>query len=84
MKANNLNKIIENFDSDFGMLTIVRGINSKDKEFWALIAIEASKYSEFKIAEEIGNYNLSDYGEILEHGLGKNPPEEILNKFKKI
>ena len=54
---------------------LVKGQKTDDTDFWAYIAIHPSKYEFFKIAEASGEYNLNEFGNIIRHGIGSEPPE---------
>lgn len=64
------------------VITLVRGENKAGNPQWAYAKIPAQNYLPFKMAEEQGNYNLNEFGEILKFGSGKEPPESIKQEMK--
>ncbi len=66
-----------------GALTLVKGVVN-DQQFWAYVSIPLSKFEAFIAAEQAGNYTLTDYGNVLEYGLGtQKPPKSIKRKIEK-
>jgi hypothetical protein len=65
---------------EHAFITLVQG-QIDGKSYYAYARIPLSKYLAFKEAEEKGDYDLADFGEILEHGPGKNPPPEVKKRM---
>ncbi|MEZ5690369.1 MAG: hypothetical protein R3D71_01725 [Rickettsiales bacterium] len=74
--------IFEEIDKNVRILTLITGTLEDGSEHWAYASIPFSKYQNFKEAEKKGNYDLADYGSILKHGVGKIPPENIIQEMK--
>lgn len=67
---------------DDHIVLLVTGTRDNDEPFWAYLSLSPLRYYDFKAAEARGNYNLKDFGDIIEHGKGKNPPADIAKKMK--
>ncbi len=52
---------------------LVRG-EEHGKKAWYYVKVERGRLPSFKKAMKAGEYNLTDYGEILSSGWGENPP----------
>lgn len=59
------------------VILLIKGEDTEGRLQWAYAKIPAPNYMPFKLAEEKGNYNVAEFGEILRFGRGKEPPEEI-------
>ena len=59
---------------------LVRG---KDRGFaaWHYVLVDEDKLDTFKAKIASGNINVADYGNILESGWGKDPPQDIVHKI---
>lgn len=64
-------------DETIATIVLVRGEDMEGQPQWAYALVSADRYMEFKQAEEAGEYNLADYGEVLHIGPGSEPPEDI-------
>ncbi len=64
------------------VIMLVTGEDADGNPQWAYAKILAQNFLPFKIAEEEGNYNLSDFGEILKFGAGKEPPEDVRREMQ--
>ncbi len=64
------------------VIALVTGEDAEGNPQWAYAKISAQNYALFKAAEEQGNYSLADFGEILQYGHGKEPPEAIKHEMK--
>ena len=67
---------MEAMDYEMGIVELVSGYIGKEPHY-AYALIPPSKYLAFKEAEKAGNYDLADYGEILAHGPGLVPPDDV-------
>lgn len=72
----------ENADDSLRILVLVTGELDDGSSHWAYASIPFTKYEAFKAAEAKGDYDLGVYGRIVEHGAGKEPPAEIIQKMK--
>ncbi len=70
------------FDKLLHSIVFVRGVSPDKKPIWAFAAIQSNLYAKFKIAEAKGTYDLSQFGSIIEHGQGIQPPEEVLQHMR--
>ncbi len=59
------------------VITLIQGELSDGLPQWAYLRIPAEKYTSFKAAEVKGNYNTAEFGEILSHGVGLFPSEDV-------
>jgi hypothetical protein len=66
---------MEKMDENVGIITLVTGELENGKPYHAYALIKPSHYFAFKEAEKKGNYDLAEFGEILAHGEGLEPPE---------
>ena len=64
------------------IIMLVTGETSAEQYQWAYAKIPAENYLLFHEAEAKGNYNLSDYGEILKSGNGKEPPADVRDEMR--
>lgn len=55
----------------------VRDEDGKEKPHWYYVSIMPSKYEDFKAAQEQGSYDINDFGEVLYHGPGTEPSDEV-------
>lgn len=69
-------------DNEIGYITLIQAINEEDHPYWYYVSIAPSKYEAFKKAEEEGAYDINDYGEILYHGPGTEPPEDVVKMMQ--
>lgn len=58
-------------------IVLVRGEDLDGNPQWAYALVPADRYMAFKQAEEAGEYDLAEYGEVLHMGPGAEPPEDI-------
>ncbi len=63
------------------LLWLVRG-KDRGMDCWHYILVEKSKLPMFKVRVKTDFIQLDDYGQVIESGWGKNPPEEIEKKIK--
>ena len=61
---------------------LVKGVKGDGTDFWAYVGMTPEKYLAFKQVEKGGNYNLVDFGSIVKHGPGSEPPPEIVQFMK--
>jgi len=72
---------IEAADEALDILVLTQGTLADDAPFWAYVAIPPSRYLAFQEAERHGNYDLSEFGRILEYGKGEQQPPESVRKY---
>ncbi|MBN8827225.1 MAG: hypothetical protein J0H68_00780 [Sphingobacteriia bacterium] len=60
---------------------LVRGIDA-NKEAWYYILVDKLKLPIFIKEAQSNEIELTDFGQVLYSGWGKNPPEEIAMKLK--
>jgi len=72
-----MNALFEQVDADLQILVLVSGELADGSAHYAYASIPPSKYAAFKEAEVRGNYDLGDFGTILRHGPGLNPPPDV-------
>ncbi len=62
-------------------ICLVNIINEAGQEFWAYVLVPSENYLEFcALREKSGqddDFNIEEYGEIIEYGLGKDPPKKL-------
>ena len=68
------NEDLKKADEAVSIMVLVRGTLATGDEFWAYLAIPPSKYLAFKQAEAAGGYAMSDYGQVVEMGIGETEP----------
>lgn len=70
-------------DKKIGIVELCTGQTSLGQNFFAYISILPSKYEQYKQAQSFGQVmDLTEYGEILEAGMGINPPEKIMREME--
>lgn len=74
--------IFKDIDEQLRIIVLVTGALEDGTSQWAYASIPLTKYEAFKAAQDKGHYDLGDYGIILEHGSGKEPPAAIIQKMK--
>ena len=58
------------------------GKDKFERDAWYYVKVEPFKTSLFQRDISKGKINLTEYGEILESGFGKTPPDNIKQKMK--
>ena len=61
-------------------LYLVRG-NNRGKPVWLYVLVDEEKESAFNEKVATGNINVTDYGEKIESGWGKDPPQSVKDIF---
>src|SRR5262245_3045997 len=69
--------ILKQMDEDVGILVLVQGTLPDGSAHYAYASVPPSRYMAFKEAEAKGNYDLAQFGNILAHGKGKEPPADV-------
>ena len=73
--------VMQQLDEGMGVLVLVSGTLKDGTDHYAYASMPPSKYTAFKEAEAIGNYNLAEYGKILTHGPGREPSAEVKQRM---
>lgn len=74
--------LLRRMEEEAGILTLVTGTLADGADHYAYAVIPPRKYIEFKAAQEKGDYNLAEFGEIVAHGPGKTPPEDVKKRME--
>lgn len=69
-------------DENVDILVLTSGTLADGGDFYAYVAIPPSKYQAFLEAEQAGNYNLAEFGEILASGDTLEPPAEVAKEME--
>jgi len=69
-------ELLEQIDADLQILVLVQGTLADGSKHYAYASIPPSRYEAFKTAERAGNYDLAEFGKVLEHGPG-TPSAEV-------
>src|ERR1700691_3029656 len=70
-------------DEEVSLIVFVNGKRPDDSAFWAFLAIPPSKIMGFKKAQQLGeSFLLDEYGEIIKHGVGKEPPTDVVKEMQ--
>ncbi len=73
---------LRQIDEEVQLIVLVTGTLEDGSAHYAYASIPPSKYQAFKNAEAVGNYDLTEYGKILAHGEGLEPPEEVKKRME--
>jgi len=68
--------------TDTRILTLVTGTLRDGSAHYAYASIPLARYMDFKLAESRGGYRLEDYGEVVAHGEGLEPPAEMRRRME--
>lgn len=74
--------VAQKLDEGMGVLVLVSGTLTNGQTHYAYASIPPSKYVAFKEAEAAGHYNLADFGNILAHGEGEEPPTDVKQRME--
>lgn len=55
----------------------------EDVRYWAYLAMKPSMAKPFMEAQAKGNFQLEDFGTIIEWGKGNAPPEEVVERMRR-
>lgn len=64
------------------IMILSRGKLVGGKPFWAYVCLKSNMAKAYAEARQRGNFDLEDYGTIIEWGEGENPPEEVQGRMK--
>lgn len=76
------NDTIRKLADTLGIITLVSGETASGEAFWVYVSVPPSKYDEFLRVQERGDYNLTDWGEILRYGDGQSPSPDIMAEME--
>jgi len=76
------NETIQKLADTLGIITLVSGETASGARFWAYLSVPPSKYDEFLAVQERGDYNLTDWGDILRYGEGESPSPDIMAEME--
>ena len=62
------------------LLRIVTGKNA-GKDAWWIVRVDKSKFEHYKNSLKSPSINLSEFGDVLAKGWGKNPPQKVIERF---
>ena len=83
-KTNKFKSAIEASDKDLTVLILTKGILINEQPFYAYLRMKPSDLLKFVEVETKGiEYNLRDYGEIIESGSEAEPPQNVIDKMAK-
>ena len=63
-------------------IILIKGITTEKENFWAYMKMSYEEYQEYLVAKESENFDLASFGEILESGIGDEPPSEIAEEIQ--
>ncbi|NBO18541.1 MAG: hypothetical protein EBV03_04810 [Proteobacteria bacterium] len=63
------------------MVLLCRGNDMYGRRFWAYMCIKPSMAEAFRKAREAGNFNLGEYGTIIEAGEGETVPQDVQQRM---
>ena len=63
-------------------IILIKGITTEKENFWAYVKMSYEKYQEYLVAKESENFDLTSFGEVLESGIGAEPPSEITEEIQ--
>lgn len=72
---------LHTLDEKLSILVLVSGTLKNGESHYAYASIPPSHYPAFKEAQAAGSFKLEDFGSILTHGEGKEPPPEIKQRM---
>ncbi len=62
---------------------LVQGQRADGEPFWAYLELSATKAKAFRKAQRSGAFNLEDFGEIVEWGLGTDVPPDVKTRMER-
>jgi len=72
-----------NDEPEIGVVTLITGKDMNSNAQYAYAFIPARNYHDFSLAvEKGGSYKVSDFGYVLCHGNGAEPPERVKQEMK--
>ena len=68
-------------DMLYTIMLLCKGFNAANRPIWAYICVKPSMAKSFKEARDRGNIDISDYGTVIDSGLGVEPPAEVQQRM---
>ncbi len=68
-------------DTELYFIGYINGKNESGEAFWAYLSIPGRKYDLFRAAISDDNFDPDEYGDIIEHGYGNKPPEDVRKRI---
>lgn len=65
------------------IMLLCKGQNIHGQHFWAYMCIKPSMAEAFKKARDSGDFNLEDFGTIIECGVGEEVPEDVARRMER-
>ena len=65
------------------LVLLCRGKDMYSRPFWAYMCIKPSMAESFRKARDEGNFNLGDYGTIIEAGEGNIVPQDVKDRMSR-
>lgn len=72
-------KLLRELDKAMRIIVLVQGIMANDKAGYAYVLMRPEQYEAFEHARQIGAHNVAEFGEVIAHGEGLEPPQETQN-----
>lgn len=73
----------DTLDRQASILYLLCGTDCDDEDFYAYMAIQPSRYREFLLKQSLNDpFTPTDYGVVIESGLGVLPPKELQEDMK--
>ena len=82
MKMDDPQALLKQLDSQLRILVLVKGRLANGESHYAYASMPPSAYAAFKEAEAAGAYDLADFGDILAHGSGDQPPADVMAQME--
>ncbi len=70
-------------DQVCSIMLLTHGLQMNGQPFWAYMCIKSNMAKAFLDAQKRGDFQLEDYGTILEWGEGQNPPKDIAVRMER-
>ncbi len=64
-------------------IALITGVTPDDESFWCYLAVPFEKYDLYCLAEQQGDFDLEDYGQVLAYDLGEKPPNDVKVEMKR-
>ncbi len=63
-------------------VVLVQGNAINGEPIWAYVAVKLSDLEKFMRAQQEGNFDPEEYGVIIEGGVGKIPPADVMQRME--
>lgn len=64
-------------------VVLCQGVRADGDPYWAYLQLSPLKVKLFKKAQESGSFQLEEYGEIIEWGVGEQVPSDIMQRMER-